>query len=126
MEVEEAPGRDVERRTARSDHRPVVDQARIGSSLVGAEEIDDRVPTDLLLAVARHPDVHGQRPGRGELRDRLEDHVEVALVVGDAPGEELAVADSRLEGRALPQLERRRWLHVEVAVDEYRRRGTPL
>src|ERR671937_53969 len=79
---------------------------------------------DLLFAVARDADVHGQRAGRGQLGHSLEDHVEVALVVGDAACEELALADRWLEGRALPELERRGRLDVEVPVDEHGRSGT--
>src|SRR5213078_814754 len=47
---------------------------------------------------------------------------ELTLVVRDAARVDPLVADRRLERLALPQLERRRRLHVEVAVDEDRRR----
>ena len=64
----------------------------------------------------------GQRALRSEQRRALQQRPELALVVGDAARVNPLVADRRLERLALPQLERRRRLHVEVAVDEDRRR----
>ena len=117
VEVHEAACRDVERRDTAGDHPRVEDDAGVGAPVVLGQEVDDRVAADLLLAVAGHADVDGQLPHRRELRRRLEQHVELALVVGDTAGIEPAVALSGLEGWAPPGVERRRRLHVEVAVD---------
>src|SRR5581483_9502108 len=50
-------------------------------------------------------------------------HVELALVVGGAARVQVPVANLRLEWVAVPELERVRRLHVEVAVAEDRRRA---
>ncbi len=92
------------------------------------EEVDDRVAADLFLAVAREAQVDRQPAfGREQLR-ALEQRPELALVVRDAARVQPLAAHGRLERLALPELERRRRLHVEVAVDEDRRRvcGSPL
>ena len=88
-----------------------------------AEELDDRVPAGLLLAVAREAHVDRQLPGRGELAGGGQQQVELALVVGDAAAVEVLAADLGLERRRLPQLERIGRLHVEVAVAEDGRRA---
>ena len=110
------------RRHAAALHRRVEDDARVGAALVVREELDDRLPADLLLAVARDPQMNGQRTFRGEERRALQQRPELALVVGDAARVDPLVANRRLERLAVPELERRRRLHVEVAVDEDRRR----
>ena len=92
--------------------------ARVRTPLVLCEPVDDRVPADLLLAVAGDADVHGQCVLGGKRRRSLEQQVELALVVGDAARVQPLVADRRLERRALPPVERGRRLDVEVAVDE--------
>ena len=85
------------------------------------EELDDRLPADLLLAVAGDPQMlTGSAPVRGEQRRALQQRPELALVVRDAARVEPLVANRRLERLAVPELERRRRLHVEVAVDEDR------
>ena len=102
---------------------PVEDHARVGAALVLLDEVDDRVAPDLLLAVARDADVHGELGVlRQELR-RLDERVQLALVVGDPATVVPAVALRELEGRRLPQVERRGRLHVEVAVDQDGRRA---
>ena len=55
--------------------------------------------------------------------NRLDVQVKLALVVDRTAGEELAVADGRLEGRRGPQLEGLGGLHVVVAIDEDRLRA---
>ena len=79
-------------------------------------------PPDLFLAVTREAHVDGQLPVGSKQRGRLEQDVELALVVGDAARVEPAVPHGRLERRALPALERRRRLDVEVPVGDHRRR----
>ena len=123
MEVADSARRDVERRLPAPRHVGVEDHGGVGPALVLADPVDDRVAADLLLAVARDADVDRQRALGGEQRRRLQQQVELALVVGDAACVEPLVPDRRLERRALPQLERRRRLDVEVAVDEHCRRG---
>ena len=123
VEVADSARRDVERRLPAPRHVRVEDHGGVGPALVLADPVDDRMAADLLLAVARDADVHRQRALGGEQRGRLQQKVELALVVGDASGVEPLAPDRRLERRALPQLERRRRLDVEVAVDEHCRRG---
>jgi hypothetical protein len=61
-----------------------------------------------------------------QLLGRLQEHEELALVVGDAASVEPFVAKRRLERVGLPELERRRRLDVEVAVaDDCRRVAVP-
>ena len=68
-------------------------------------------------------DVHRQAAVLLQMRlDGLEVHEDLALVVGGAARVDLAVADRRLEGRRLPQLDRIDGLDVVVAVEEDRRR----
>src|SRR5690348_14206503 len=53
-------------------------------------------------------------------------HQNLAFVVYGPASVQLAIADSRLEGRRLPQLDRVHRLHVEMAIDDHRRRARPL
>ena len=122
MEVGDSARRDEERGSTRPEHVPVEDHARISPALVRLEEIDDRVPARLLLAVAREPHVHGQGAVCCEQRGRLQEDVQLALVVGDPACVEPAVAHGRLERGRLPEVERRGRLDVEVPVRDYRRR----
>ena len=73
---------------------------------------------DLLLAVARETDVHRQRIRGRELLRALQQHPELALVVGDAARVGPLVAHRQLERLRLPLVQRRGRLHVEVAVEE--------
>ena len=107
VEVGDAARRDLEHRNAGLEQVPVEDHAGVSPTLVRLQEVDDRVASGLLLAVAGEPDVHGQRALRRQQRRRLQQEVELALVVGDASGVEPAVAHGRLERRRLPGLERR-------------------
>ena len=122
VEVREPAGRDVERRQTATDHDAVEDDPRVGAAFVALEELDDRVAADLLFAVAAEADVHGQLALQRQLAGGGELHVEVALVVDRAAAVEVVAADLGLEGRRVPQLERVRRLHVEVAVAEDGRR----
>ena len=122
LEERDASRRDLEDRDARREHVPVEDDACVSPTLVRREEVDDRVAAGLLLAVAGEAHVHRQRAVGGKKRGRFEEDVELALVVGDAARIEPAVPHRRLERRALPGLERRRGLDVEVAVGDDRRR----
>ena len=123
VEVADPAGRDVERRLSTLRHVRVEDHAGVGAALVLRDPVDDRVAADLLLAVARDPHVDGQRALGGERRGRLQQEVELPLVVSDPACVEPLVADRRLEGRTLPEVERIGWLDVEMPVDHDRRRG---
>src|SRR2546430_12995348 len=81
------------------------------------------MPADLLLPVEGDSYVDRERALAGELGGGLEEEVRVALVVDRAARVEVAVADLRLEGRRVPEIERRRRLDVEMAVEDHRRRG---
>ena len=83
------------------------------------DPIDDRVPADLLLAVAREAHVDGQLARGGEQLGRLEEHEQVRLVVGDARARRASRRARRARTAALPELERVGRLHVEVRVDEH-------
>ena len=123
VEADETARREAELRLLGTRDVPVEDDARVGTALVLLEEVDDRVAADLLLAVARDPDVHGELGVlRQELR-RLDERVQLALVVGDPAAVVPAVALGQLERRRLPQVDRRGRLHVVVAVDHDRRRA---
>ena len=122
VEGGEPARRDRERRQVSALHAAVEDHAGVGAALVLLEELDDRLAADLLLAVRDDANVDRQRAVGREQARRVQQHPELALVVGDAAGVDPLVADRRLERVGLPQLERRRRLHVEVAVAEDRRR----
>ena len=122
VEVAEPARGHVEGGHAAGDHVAVEDHGRVGAALVGGEEVDDRVAAGLLLAVAGEAEVDRERALGGELLRRLQQQVELALVVGDAAPVEPLVADRRLERLALPELERVGRLHVEVPVAEDGRR----
>ena len=83
---------------------------------VPGEIVDDRVAAGLLLPVAAEPDVHRQLPGGGQLASGREQHEQLALVVDGSAAVEVLAADLGLERVALPQVERRRRLDVEMAV----------
>ena len=103
-------------------HAAVEDQRRIGAALVVLEEVDDRVAADLLLAVAGDADVDRQRrrPARAP---RPPSAGSRAGPCRRRPRARRATRpDGQLERRRVPQLERRRRLHVEVPVDEHGRR----
>ena len=126
VEERDAARRDLEDRNAGLEHVPIEDHASVSSSLVGLQEVDDRMAAALLLAVTGEPHVHGQRALGCEERRGLEQEVELALVVGDAARIEPAVPDRRLERRALPSVERIRRLNVEVTVRDDGRRGVGI
>ena len=85
VEVAETAHREVELRRAASLHPAVEDDPRVGAALVGGEPVDDRVTTDLLLAVAGEAQVDRKLTRLGEQLRRLEEHPELALVVRHAP-----------------------------------------
>jgi hypothetical protein len=122
VEAREPARPDAELELLRPRAVPVEDDAGVGAALVLAEEVDNRVPADLLLAVTRDADVHRQLAPLCEQLRRLQEGVQLPFVVGDPPCVVPAVALRQLEGPRLPQVERRRRLHVEVPVDEYGRR----
>src|SRR2546423_1243857 len=102
VEAHEPAGRDIEGGPATPEHARVEDDARVAAAFVLREELDDRVPTGFLFAVAAEADVDGKRVISRELRGRLQQHVELALVVCDAAAVDPPVADGRFEGRRLP------------------------
>ena len=120
VEVDEPARRNVEQRHIALQHPGVEDHARIGTALVGCEEVHDRVATGLLLAVAADAQVDRQ-PARLQLLGGLELHVELPLVVGDPAPIQTPVPNGRLEWIGFPELERRRRLDVEVSVADHRR-----
>ncbi len=121
VEVRDPPRRDLEDRDARLEQVPVEDDTGVAPTLVRRQEVDDRVAAGLFLAVAREPHVDRQRALGGQKRRRLQQEVELPLVVGHAARVEPPVAHRRLERRALPALERLRRLDVEVPVGDHRR-----
>jgi hypothetical protein len=116
--VDEPAGAEIEGGHVLPGHAAVEDEAGVGAALVGGEEVDDRVAAHLLLAVEGDPDVHRQLSRLREERGGLQQEVRVALVVDGAAAVDPPVADLRLEGRRLPEVERRGRLDVEVAVQE--------
>ena len=105
-----------------AQHAAVEDDRGVGADGVVREVVDDRRAADLLLAVAREAQVDRQRVRLDELLRGLQQDEELALVVGDAARVRPLVLDRELERVGLPELERRRRLHVEVAVAEDGRR----
>ena len=63
----------------------------------------------------------GSSPAAASSAAAFSEHVELALVVGDAAAVEPVAALLELERVGLPELERIGRLHVEVPVDEHRR-----
>ncbi len=122
VEVRNAARRQLEHRNPHLHHVPVEDHADIAATLVRLEEVDDRVAARLLLAVTGEAHVHGQRTLGGQESRRLEQHVELALVVGDSPGVEPPVPHLGLEGLAFPLVERIGRLDVEMPVGDHGRR----
>ncbi len=108
--------------TSMPEHAAVEDDRRVRAAVVDGEVVDDRVAADLLLAVAGEAQVDGQRVRLDELLRRLEQDEDLALVVGDPARVRPVVADRQLERIGLPEVERRRRLHVEVPVAEDGRR----
>ena len=90
--------------------------------LVSAHEAGDARAANLLLALQQQDDVAGQLAMDLEMGFDREDLGEVlALVVADAACIEATVADSRLEGRRNPFVERIRRLHVVMTVEQHGR-----
>ncbi len=118
VEGDEPARREAEHRHVDAEHSAVEDDARVRAPLVLLDPVDDRRSADLLLAVAREAEVDRQRVLLDEPLRGLEQDVDLPLVVGDAARVCPVVADRQLEGVRLPQVERRRGLHVEMAVDE--------
>ena len=122
VEVTDPAHGDVEPRHVALDHAAVEHDRRIGTALVCGDPVDDRVAPDLLLAVTGDAQVDGKLAGRGQQLRCLQEHVQLALVVGHAAGVEPAVALDELERIRVPELERVGRLHVEVPVAEDRGR----
>ena len=91
---------------------------------VGLEPRVEVVGARLLLPLEDEPEIHRQlAPGLEERLGGAEMHVDLALVVGRAPGQHPAVVEDRLERRRVPQVERIDRLDVVVAVDDRGRRA---
>ena len=83
------------------------------------QEVGDDAAAALLLSL--EDEMHVQRGDAVRVTDRfvrLEQAVDLSLVVAGPTRVELAVADRRLEGGRRPFVQRLRRLHVVVAVDE--------
>ena len=125
LEVDEAAQAVADRGDAAVEHRRVRDHHDVGGEfvLVGLDEVVEIGGPDFFLALEDDADVHRQAAVLLQMRlDGLEVHEDLALVVGGAARVDLAVADRRLEGRRLPQVDRIDGLDVVVAVEEDRRR----
>ena len=103
VEVDEPAGCDVEHRARRARASPRR-RSRAASAPRSSrcEELDDRVAAGLLLAVADEANVDRQLAGPRELLGRLQQRIELALVVGDAARVEPAVADRSARTAASP------------------------
>ena len=125
LKVHEPPEPVAHRRHAAREHPRIGNDDDVGFQvvLVGADEVVEMLAADFLFALDHELHVHGQAAVLFHVRfDRLEVHEHLALVVGRAARVDLAVADRRLEGRRLPQVERIDRLHVVVPVKQNRRR----
>ena len=122
VEVTDTPQADHEAGYVPRHHASVEDDGDVRAPIVAFEPVDDRVAADLLLAVAREPDVHRQLALGAQQLDRLQKHEQVRLVVRDTARVEDAVAVRQLERWRLPELERVGRLDVEVRVAEDGRR----
>ena len=122
LEPDEPARRDSELRLLGAGHAAVEDDARVRATLVLTDEVDNRIAANLLLSVACDAEIHRQRLLGSQELGRLQQREELALVVCDAACVVPAVALRELERRRVPELERRRRLHVEVSVDHHRRR----
>jgi len=92
-----------------------------------AHEIGDVRAADLFLAFKQQDHIAGQAAVDLEERfDRQDLREMLPLVVGDAARKDAAVADRRLERRAVPQVERVRRLYIIVAVEQHSRRTLRL
>ncbi len=86
-------------------------------------EVREMLAAHLLLTFRQHDHVNRQRAASGEMGfKRLDVQVELPLVVHGASGVHAPITYLRLERRRSPQLERLRWLHVVMPIDEHRRR----
>ena len=126
LAVDEAAEPIADRRHAAIEHRRIRDHDDVGGelALMGLDEVVEVGGADLLFAL--EDDLHVDRELAGLLQvrlDGLEVHEHLSLVVGRSARVDLAVADRRLKGRRLPQLDRVDRLHVVVAVEEDRRRA---
>ena len=125
VEVSSAARAEVESRKPAVEHRGVEDDAGIGAALVLPDPRSGTLAPDLLLGVAEETDVHGQCAFDRKAARCFEQEPELPLVVGHAAAVEPTVANGRLERRAVPELERRRRLHVDVPVAEDGRGAAP-
>ena len=126
LAVDEAAQPVANRRDAAIEHRRIRDHDDVGAelALVGLDEVVEVRRADFFLAFEDDLHVDRQLAGLLQVRlDGLEVHEHLALVVGRSARVDLAVADGRLKGRRLPQLDRIDRLHVVVAVEKDRRRA---
>ncbi len=105
-------------------HVGVADERDVGGKFffVGVEEGRQRRATGFLLAFQQHGDRERQLAfRRNERAAGFDEGHQLAFVVGDAAGDDAAVAvradETRLEGRRPPQFERVGRLHVVMAVE---------
>ncbi len=111
-------------------HHRVEHHRAVGGSTVLADPAHGRAGAHLLLALHQEAHVHGQFVRAGHLAGHVEQREEVPLVVRRASRIEATVALLRLEGRALPVVERTGMLNVVVPVGQHggcvRPRGAEL
>ena len=102
-------------------HPGVEHQRGVRTALVLAYPAQGGRRPDLLLPLHEEAYVDRQLASARELAGHVQQREEVALVVGGPARVEAIAANRRLEGRALPGVERPRVLHVVVPVCEHRR-----
>jgi hypothetical protein len=90
---------------------------------VGADELRQVGGADFLLPLEQELEGGPLSSGAQNRLDGLQHGQDLALHVRGPPGVQVLAADGRLEGVALPQLQRIHRLHVVVAVDQDRGRG---
>src|ERR1022692_4169786 len=85
---------------------------------VGFEKGGHAFTADFFLTFNQESQIAGQRRAGFEIGlDGLEMRKKLALIVRAAAREEVASLDARLKRRRFPKVERLRWLHVVMAID---------
>ncbi len=118
MEVGSAARAKVERGKPIVEHGGVEDDTGIGAALVLPDPRSGTLAPDLFLGVAEHTDVNRQCAFERKAARCFEQEPELPLVVGHAAAVQPAVANGRLERRALPEFKRCRRLDVDMPVAE--------
>ncbi len=120
--IDQAAQTDAKRGKALGVELCIGDERDIGLELAGIfrDELADRRAADFFFAFDQEFEIDGQPAVDGaQSFGGLDVHVHLALVVGGAARVDVAVADGRLEGRRMPQLQRIGRLDVVVAVAQH-------